>query len=1372
MYPLALYMLPPRAISIAVLVILVWLADIANAQPASIGQRHKFDGENGSFYIKNYGPNEYNHANQNWGVIQDQYGNMLFANGDGVLQYDSRRWTLIETPTESVIRSMVKRPDGRVFIGALDDFGYIDQDAAGRPVYASLLEKLSPDLRKMGNIWSTHCINKEIFFESDIGLFVWNDERFRFFPWKDPYTFHKSFVWRNTLYVSEQSSGLLMFDNDRLIIAPGGDVMRNIRVYAGMALGESVILGTKFDGLFRYDGKQITPFQTEANNYFKQNEIYTGIDLPGRQIAVGSKFGGVLILDESGVVKSMIQIEDGIASNGIRAMYLDKCKDLWLALEEGISHVELSNNLSIYDERVGLKSGVNDICRFQDQIYIANIDGTFVLEPAQLPHRKARFRRLPLTNGASCWMFQPMDDRLMISTTMGVFELKNGTVSRVTDNPSVAIHRFRADPDRIILAENARLSSYKLQNGAWVNVPGVDSLALDNIRFNETIPGQLWITTFSQGATLISYIDSNNNVNYDAPVVSHFGTAEGLPEGFIKVNTVAGVESFRVGTEIQLLRFDYDNRRFVKDSLFSQTFGFDSLGVFPVSNENQRGAFLMKTKRTAMVGRKLFVVERSGDRYVHHEFDMSRVYKRLGVITFWDESDSSVWHVGEENTVRQRFSKDDLDSLDFSAFISKAIVGRDSILFDGSGPAIQDASFPYELNSFRFEFTCNNFVGEEENVFQYKLEGFDNVWSEWSTENVKEYSSLWEGDYRFLVRSRDYAGRISNTQAFNITILPPWYRSIVAYVFYFIALAFLVWTLVRWRSNQLEQDKLLLQAEISRQTQEIRQQNAQLETQAGVLAANAKRLKELDTIKSNFFVNISHEFRTPLSLIIGPLEKFVADTDSVSTPELQRMLRNSKRLQQLINQLLDLAKLESGTLKIAEQKADLLYFLRVIAASFESLADTKSIRYEVHIPSGSYEVMFDRDKLETVLYNLLSNAFKFTPENGRIDLNVSIPEPGAGQAVITVRDNGPGIPAEAIDHIFDRFFQVDGSSSRAYEGSGIGLSLVREIVALLKGSVVVDSGKGAGATFKVSLPMQGLYNAAPLDDLQSQDSGVSDFAQEDKAVSSTAPLSDEGGLSAEGQPALILLIEDNKDLRDYLKESLEGDFRVVVAENGVIGLELALELVPDLILSDMMMPEMDGFTLCTHIRQDERVSHIPFVLLTARATIESKLEGLELGADDYVTKPFNLKELQVRIKNLLEQRARLRTSYSRQLIVEPKKIAVTSVDEKFLTRALELVEANLSDQQFSVERFAEEMGMSRKNLLRKIKAMTDQSVNEFIRNFRLKRAHHLIQGRSGTVSEIAYAVGFNNLSYFSKCFKELYGTQPGELLGKASVSSA
>jgi signal transduction histidine kinase/DNA-binding response OmpR family regulator len=835
------------------------------------------------------------------------------------------------------------------------------------------------------------------------------------------------------------------------------------------------------------------------------------------------------------------------------------------------------------------------------------------------------------------------------------------------------------------------------------------------------------------------------------------------------LNSIGKEELFRVGSGSKHFRFDYTTNRFYHDSTFSKRYGFDT-HIFPVLNENTSGRFVAKARKTPDGKKEVIIITPSSSGSYHHRrFNTSRILESTGVFNL--EEDGVLWHGGSDGLVRQEYKDVHSDTALFKTYVNKIVLLGDTLFYNGTGDVPQKITFPYATNSFRFEFTSTNYVAAEANMFQYKLEGYDKDWSNWTTENIKEYSSMWEGSYSFLVRSRNYGGVISEPQAFSFMISPPWFRSMYAYAAYILLAGFIVWLLIRWRSYKLLKEKEALQKEIVVQTQEIRMQNIQLEEQSEELKANAEQLKELDKLKSNFFVNISHEFRTPLSLILSPLEKIIQDNSAsqIRQPDLERMHRNAKRLQQLINQLLDLAKLESGGMKVSEKESDLLYFLRVLTASFESMAELRNIEYDVQIPPGSFETSFDQDKVETVLYNLLSNAFKFTPDSGRISFRLNIPSADSEMVSMEIADTGPGIPVSEVDRIFDRFYQVDSSSSRDFEGSGIGLSLVKELVQLMRGHIEVDSKVGTGTSFKVLLPLKGSRaEASTAIEIDTDLTPTNNNGNAGETMKEKAMLSVNEPMQSE---SLILLIEDNEDLRVYLKENLDAEYQVVVAENGKVGLEKALELIPDLILSDMMMPQMDGFTLCTKIREDQRTSHIPFILLTARTTIESKLEGLELGADEYMTKPFNIKEIKVRMKNLLEQRRNLRRSFSREVTIQPKNISVTSVDERFLNHALKVMEEHLGDDQFSVERFAEEIGMSRKNLLRKIKALTDESVNEFIRNFRLNRAAQLLEAKSGTVSEIAYQVGFNNLSYFSKCFKELFGRLPNEYAGRRAMSN-
>lgn len=473
------------------------------------------------------------------------------------------------------------------------------------------------------------------------------------------------------------------------------------------------------------------------------------------------------------------------------------------------------------------------------------------------------------------------------------------------------------------------------------------------------------------------------------------------------------------------------------------------------------------------------------------------------------------------------------------------------------------------------------------------------------------------------------------------------------------------------------------------------------------------------------------------------------------------MYRNARRLQNLINQLLDLSKLESGQMKVFLCKNDLTSFIRILLTSFESLAQGKNITFKTSIPDKSTDVYFDADKLETVLYNLLSNAFKFTPEGGAVYFGMNVNETDE-KCEFTITDTGRGIPEKEIPRIFDRFYQVDGGVQREFEGSGIGLALTKELVLLMQGDIWVESEPGKGATFHVALPFSKGENSVIPEEIAFEFTPNREIPEEDSAY-----LKED---TSHGEGCTILLAEDNKDLSAYLSGILEKTYNVIVTSNGEEALAAAREATPDLILSDMMMPKMDGFTLCEEIRKNEATSHIPFILLTARSSVESRLAGLELGADDYLTKPFNITELQIRIKNLLQQRQNLKKRFGRELKVAPKDITVTSTDEKFLLKVIEVVQANMANVNFSVEQLSQEIGMSRKNLHRKLVALVDQSPNEFIRIFRLKTAMQLLEQQSGNVKEVAFGVGFNNLSYFSKCFKEQFGISPTEVKGQKNVT--
>jgi len=530
-----------------------------------------------------------------------------------------------------------------------------------------------------------------------------------------------------------------------------------------------------------------------------------------------------------------------------------------------------------------------------------------------------------------------------------------------------------------------------------------------------------------------------------------------------------------------------------------------------------------------------------------------------------------------------------------------------------------------------------------------------------------------------------------------------------------------------------------------------------------------KLLAEMDQLKSRLFSNISHEFRSPLTLILGPIEEMLSKTEKIpaSRKTVKMMQRNTNRLLNLVNQMLDLSKLDAGSMKLELVEGDLIKSLKVIVLSFASLAEQKKIKFSYNFPEEKRTTCFDQDKLEKILNNLLSNAFKFTPEGGEVKCVVKLSDPEKNLIEISIQDTGRGIPADQLDKIFDRFHQVEESHEMETVGTGIGLSLTKELVNLLHGDIKVESDEGKGTSFIIRLPV-GKEHLKESEYILVKKEKITKPALAEEVEECAEEVVEE--TKHDEEVPLVLTVEDHADIRTHIREHLEDCFRIMEAEDGVTGLDKAIENIPDLVITDLMMPKMDGGEMCKRLKTDERTSHIPVIMLTAKASVEDRVEGLETGADAYVTKPFNIKELTVRVKNLIEQRKKLRERFSREVTLEPKDIAITSADEKFLNRAIGIIEEKMGDFEFDAQTLQQEMILSRSQLFRKLKALTDLNITEFIRTIRLKRAAKLLEQKFGNVAQVTYEVGFNNLSYFAKCFKELFGVSPSEYVKRNSGS--
>ncbi len=667
---------------------------------------------------------------------------------------------------------------------------------------------------------------------------------------------------------------------------------------------------------------------------------------------------------------------------------------------------------------------------------------------------------------------------------------------------------------------------------------------------------------------------------------------------------------------------------------------------------------------------------------------------------------------------------------------------------------------PFE-NVLTIEFSSLSYSNPSRNRYAHFLEGFDidTIITSASNRNAT-YSNLSPGTYQFYVNGSNNNNKWnSEWTRLGIVVLPPWYATTLAYIIYILIFFALV---IGWRYYDLRRIRL--------------QHKVKLEH------AEAEKLRELDHIKSEFFANITHEFRTPLTLILGPLENISKGSfrgDILREAEI--MKKNARRLMRLINQLLDFSRLDAGKMKLHAAEQDLAVFIRDVVANFVSNARSKKIELKCRLPQKPVMVYFDNEKMEDILENLIINALKFNRTEGKVIVSLNSDRPDEennaqnkiSNAVISIWDTGKGIPSEQLEKIFDRFYQVESSHTRKHEGAGIGLALVYELVKLHHGQISVKSKPGKGTLFTISLPFgKGhLSNEqiilSPAEIPRSEYKKISGELLEDRPA--TTLIGSRKIPQKDSILPVILLIEDNPDMRHYIIQNLDHQFIFVEAENGYLGYNKAVEIIPDMIITDLMMPGMDGYEFCRKVREDERIRHIPIIMLTAKAGKENTLSGYDCGVDDYVIKPFDQELLIARMNNLLRERKLLREKFSKQWAEAGHKKITGTADEKFLKKLNDILEKNYANPAFGIRLFTMEAGMSRSVLFRKLKAVTDLSPNAYIRNFRLIKAYHIISLGEADISTAAFQSGFNNLSYFSRCFKRLFNKSPNEIYSRHMI---
>ncbi|MCU0373708.1 MAG: response regulator [Chitinophagaceae bacterium] len=650
--------------------------------------------------------------------------------------------------------------------------------------------------------------------------------------------------------------------------------------------------------------------------------------------------------------------------------------------------------------------------------------------------------------------------------------------------------------------------------------------------------------------------------------------------------------------------------------------------------------------------------------------------------------------------------------------------------------------------TFTIGFEALDFTNPANNKYLYKLEGFDEDWQPANKEHTAAYSNLPPGNYTFRVKASNNDGVWNEEgRSLRIRITPPWWKSYEAYLLYLVIAGLAIY-LIRKNSIRKIHEKIALDLERKNIRKEMEYERQKMED-----------IRKVDQMKMNFITNISHEFKTPLSLILGPIDHLIQEThDEPRLNKLKMVKRNSRRLLNLVNQLLDFRKMESGEVRLIEKEGDLIAFLKDAYESFYDLSVTRKINYTFSSEAAALLVYFDHQKLERILFNLLSNAFKFTKDKGSISLQVEevkyTPEKDFVTVEIAVTDNGIGMPKAIQGQIFDNFFQHHTDTEKLNQGSGIGLAITKEFVTLHRGDIKVHSKPEEGSTFSFTLNLR-----------------VADTAAELEIPANGIPITNEATSTAEDDAddrremrtkPLILIVEDDEDFRKYLKEMLEPAYKTIEANNGKEGWQKALFNHPDLMLCDIQMPVMNGFELVKKVKNDKRTKHIPVILITAADTPQAQIDGLETGAIDYITKPFDLSILKAKVQNILQLNQIYKDTYSKKLTLSLPETEAQSENEVFMTKTVNYIYENLENPQLSVELLSEFMNISRASLYNKIIEYTGMSPVDFIKSVKLEKAKDLLEKTDKTVAEIAHETGFANPNYFTKVFKAKYLMTPTE----------
>jgi signal transduction histidine kinase/ligand-binding sensor domain-containing protein/CheY-like chemotaxis protein/AraC-like DNA-binding protein len=954
------------------------------------------------------------------------------------------------------------------------------------------------------------------------------------------------------------------------------------------------------------------------------------------------------------------------------------------------------------------------------------------------------FSKIPNIISAKINTFYENENTLFIGTAFGLYIVKDNDFSSVkrflptekvtailldsknrlwlgTQERGLKMIEFKSDPDLKNLKIYSETENHRI---------------LDNNRIThvkEDKDGNIWLGTY---AGLNLYDEENDRFYNQQSLISQRATS-------IIINDIhLSGDKIYLGTPTGLSVLTYRNSALQLEEFFDKDNGLINDFICAIEEDRNGNLWLSTTTTITKYQKELknFINYDREDGVMINSFHISSSL----------QDDSGLIYFGGSNGIITFYPENITDEFNIPEIVFTELVVNNKRLEVGeevNGVVVltqtiqrtERIDLGYSQNHLSLSFAANDFFGPDNITYAYKLEGLHDEWINLGVKNEINFTGLRSGNYELMVRASRNNQDWSESKKLTIVIAtPPWYTWWAFLIYVLLTIGILI--LVRHFSSR----------------------QARLKAELRIIQIEKEKEHELNEAKITFFTNISHEFRTPLTLIISPITELIEsyNLDAGVREKLLLIESNSKRMLSLINQLLDFRKSEHGLLKLKLTNSDFVSFARETFQSFKNVANRKKISYKFMSNVENLHLDFDRDQMEIVICNLLSNAFKYTKENGNVNLRIEINQ---DKLFLFVKDNGIGLSEENKEKIFNRFFQVQQSDSAKMVGSGIGLAFSKNIIDLHGGNITVESKLHEGTTFVLELPLHSIHSHQekslnpPLDDQNfelNEDSDLDSFETEENSKSE--------------KPFTILVADDNEDIRKYLRELLSNEYAVLEAEDGVDALSVINKEMPDLVVSDVMMPNMDGIRLCQEVKSQISTSHIPVILLTARTSLDYELEGLQTGAEDYITKPFNPGIVKTKIANILENRKKLREYFYNKVRFEPdtKEIHESNLDSEFIEKAMRLVNDNLQNEDFGIETMVDQLFMSQSTLFRKIKSLTGMSLTGFIRSIKLKTAAQLILQTDLKLSQVAHESGFNDYKYFKKSFEAQFGCLPSEYKSK------